>query len=541
MKKSLKIIMISTLSSTLFLFSGCSNENKTLAKNLDNTVTNLIYSATNLDMISDSDIQSFSTSNVSEQNFNNDECENDCQKNANCCENCENCMQFYQYPDNFHLPEKNLTNAKKQFTEKPISKISQRKNAILSVSNNIDNFDEETTTNQIVSFSTSSLSSKNDELQDLISTLINKRSTLLLYVNDLYKGNISVDSNHRSAINAYLNILKDNTSYFNNQKGIVSNQINQAKETFSNDSSSALVNAYIIRTNEAISTRIAKLESSIDAIDSILSILKANENSTSKSYIANNYESNSKKSQSNTNNDQLLDTQDLENNQTRISQNNTNDNIYNPQEQGLLNSQGLERTNNNTENININPNNNMPYPPYAHPNFPPFQWNSYGRFGQNLQNNNLMNTEVQTQNLENNSTQNSQIQTYEIQNENASRNTENQEKIENKNCENCENEESKENTSEEICKNRENNQESETTSAPINSNKETATNQTENIKKHDNILNEKLRDEQKDVQNKKQILNNKLQTEKQNSDDTKVSSFIAEKKDSECHSKGLKT
>lgn len=388
MKKILKTASCFMFAFTFILLCGCSNENKKLAKNLDNTVTNLVYSVTNLDFLSSSDLQSFSNNN-DDSTLNIDQfAENNTSKNANYCENCENCCtnsQNFTYDEYYKLPEnaKSISNSKKEFSSKPIKTLSasQTRSVSRESSENKKN---------VVTFSTTSIETKNQELQELISTLINKRSTLLLYINDLYKGNISIESDHKNAINAYMNILKDNTSYFNNQKGMVSNQISQAKQAIEKDESSALANAYIIRTDEAISTRIAKLESSISAIDSILSILKNNENSSSKSYIANNYDENITKQDSSNNNQQL---------QNYSNTNQTNQ-ISFPQ------NQGLDNTNINTEN-NINEQNNITnYPPkYPHypPKFPPYRPKIFDGHEQSIlqnqyyQNNNQSQVDMQNQ------------------------------------------------------------------------------------------------------------------------------------------------
>lgn len=533
MKNTFKTVMISMFSLSIILFSGCSNENKTLAKNLDNTVTNLIYSATNLDTISNSDIQNFQIKNIDENNLEFDDFENDSQDNSNCCDNWGKCTptsQYSQYPEEYRIPEKNMKNAKKNFSKNPVSKISQRKNVVISTTNNIENFDNEKTTHTpTVTFSTSTLATKNDELQSLITKLINKRSTLLLYVNDLYKGNISIDSNHRSAINAYLNILKDNTSFFNNQKGIVSNQINQAKEEFSNNISSVLVNAYIIRTNEAISTRIAKLESSIDAIDSILSILKANENTSSKSYIANNYQANNIQKQSDINKNKQTETPQILNEQnTQRSENN--------QQISPLN-QAFKTKNKSNENTNVNLNNNMPYPPNGQP-FPPTsgQWNPNFKLDSSWQNNNIQN-EKQQQIFENNTQQNkedSKIKiTKETQNISQERNNE-------RFNINCNNEEFNQKNLNKNCFECENNQEIETASKETNHGNEKKNFQTD-TKKHDNNLNENLRETQKEIQSKKQTLNKKLHSENNNKNELEISSFIAEKKNTQNNDKNFKT
>lgn len=378
MKKIIRFTMLSLLSLSLIIFTGCNSADKTLAKNLDNTVTNLIYSITNLDFADTADLNLLSTNtnktnNVTDNKENENITENQISnnsKNANCCENCNNSdslSQFQVKNQNYNMNENmsGYPGFNKEFCDKPISKAkyntycygNNKTNSVVSnQTNTADNMQEKNETKALVSFSTEQISENNQTLQSLISKLINKRSNLLLYINDLYKGNITIASTNKNAVNAYMNILKDNTSYFNQHRGLVTNQIDQAKELYNSDNSSSLINAYIIRTNEAIATRIAKLESSISAMDSILDIMKGSQNSNSKSYILNNY------------------------NQNVIRNNNvkTQDNINKPintettnqiNNENLKSTQGFENANINTENNNkptLN-NNNISYLPQ--PNF----------------------------------------------------------------------------------------------------------------------------------------------------------------------------
>ena len=267
MKKSFKFYIITILSFTLLTLAGCSNANKTLAKNLDNTVTNLIYSVTNLDFANDSELNSLAQTNTEKEQNNAINNNNQTNKNAICDDYYENSctnQQYYQNMQNYSV-QKNMSGHpefRNEFGKTPIR--NENENQIYNTYQNqikynlTDNNTQENTQNKneatrLVSFSTTQISENNKQLQNMISALINKRSNLLIYINDLYKGNISISNQNRNALNAYINIIKDNTAYFNQHRGMVSNQINQAKEILQNDNSSSLVNAYIIRTNEAIS------------------------------------------------------------------------------------------------------------------------------------------------------------------------------------------------------------------------------------------------------------------------------------------------
>ena len=56
---------------------------------------------------------------------------------------------------------------------------------------------------------------------------------------------------------------------------MVSNQLSQANSVKNNNASSPMINAYIIRTNEALQTRLSKLDAALMAIDAISDILSA--------------------------------------------------------------------------------------------------------------------------------------------------------------------------------------------------------------------------------------------------------------------------
>ncbi len=564
MKKIIRLTMLSLLSLSLIIFTGCNSADKTLAKNLDNTVTNLVYSITNLDFADTADLNLLSTNtnktnNITDNKENENITENQISnnsKNANCCENCNNSdslSQFQVKNQNYNM-NKNMSGYpgfNKEFCDKPISKAKyntycyryNKTNSVVSnQTNTADNMQEKNETKALVSFSTEQISENNQTLQSLISKLINKRSNLLLYINDLYKGNITVASTNKNAVNAYMNILKDNTSYFNQHRGLVTNQIDQAKELYNSDNSSSLINAYIIRTNEAIATRIAKLESSISAMDSILDIMKGSQNSNSKSYILNNY------------------------NQNAIRNNNvkTQDNINKPintettnqiNNENLKSTQGFENANINTENNNkptLN-NNNISYLPQ--PNFEnkqdfypynnPYYRNQTGYFPMPYQPYNW-----QPFNQCENCNGKNQKEQQEADNANAETNTLkdiSEQNIDNikhneNNTQNLESESQQTDKTKDIIKSGQQNQnktvnvshtieeefssnQDEILSNNEGSNKKTINEKTDkNEVKHDNTLNEKIREQQKEIRE------NKQSQENVNTFKNKISNFFIEDK-----------
>lgn len=564
MKKIIRLTMFSLLSLSLIIFTGCNSADKTLAKNLDNTVTNLVYSITNLDFADTADLNLLSTNtnktnNVTDNKENENITENQISnnsKNANCCENCNNSdslSQFQVKNQNYNMNENmsGYPGFNKEFCDKPISKAkyntycygNNKTNSVVSnQTNTADNMQEKNETKALVSFSTEQISENNQTLQSLISKLINKRSNLLLYINDLYKGNVTIASTNKNAVNAYMNILKDNTSYFNQHRGLVTNQIDQAKELYNSDNSSSLINAYIIRTNEAIATRIAKLESSISAMDSILDIMKGSQNSNSKSYILNNY------------------------NQNTIRNNNvkTQDNINKPintettnqiNNENLNDTQGFENANINTENNNkptLN-NNNISYPPqpnfenkqdfYPYNNpyyrsqtgyFPmpyqPYNWQPFNQCENCSGINQKEQQETNNANAETNTLKDASEQNIDNikHNENNTHNPESESQQTNKTNDATksgqQNQNKTVNVSHTIEEEFSSNQD-EILSNNEGSNKKTINEKTDKKEvKHENTLNEKIREQQKEIRE------NKQSQENVNTFKNKISNFFIEDK-----------
>ena len=153
MKKILRLTIFSLISLSLFIFTGCNSADKTLAKNLDNTVTNLVYSITNLDFADTSDLNFLDsdinkTNNVADisqsENKAHDQI-NDNTKNANCCENCNNSGSISEFQTNCQKYSMNENMSgyprfNKEFCDKPISKAkyntySYNNKAISDISN----------------------------------------------------------------------------------------------------------------------------------------------------------------------------------------------------------------------------------------------------------------------------------------------------------------------------------------------------------------------------------------------------------------------
>ena len=359
MNKTLRIMCLSLLSATTFVFSACSNESQNMARSLDNAVTSLIYTANTLDWADDSlienltDIDSYQTSEVTPNSFSNQDIKiNNLENENELLQETENNLSTEQdetynnfqrfshrqpnhFPDLADLSEEKIeylkaqrlaeiNNSKlsrNQYNRRPLRSIKnnyryylpERKRRQIINQDNIAEYNNFYQTNEIVNnansknqndnanknfyiknfrdtganlkmanYFTETINNSQAQVQEKIDELVAKRSDLLYYINDLYKGNVTLSKESTNAINAYMNIIKEITSYLTANKGIVTNQLEQALDIAETMTDAQLVNAYIIRTNEAIKTRLAKMDSASYAIDAITNILSTNSDSNLK-------------------------------------------------------------------------------------------------------------------------------------------------------------------------------------------------------------------------------------------------------------------
>lgn len=150
-----------------------------------------------------------------------------------------------------------------------------------------------------------------------INVLFSKRGDLLLYLNEMYGGNTNLTEDDLLAINVYMNILKDNSNYLNSYNGMLKNQINEAKEIYTENNNVNLINAYLIKAVETLQLRCAKIDTSILAMTSIIDIIKNN--------LINNYFDYNEHNISTENND--ITSNNSNANQTESSEDNSADNV----------------------------------------------------------------------------------------------------------------------------------------------------------------------------------------------------------------------
>lgn len=284
MKKNIKKILTATAISAISITTiGCSSNNNKLAKNIDNSMAKFVSSVNNLDYV---ETTAKATSKPNSKFGKIVETaagtqSEDASKNKLKVLNAKNdSIQFI----NNKIDELEIENT----ITRPNERTDNFKLYILSESPYVTfSSDDNSTFSMSIKFSTDKIEETSSEIESKINTLILKRSILMIYVNEIYNGNVNFTEDNKVAINAYVNVIKENTSFLNGNRGMVKNQLGLATDLVSKETNENLVNYYIIKSGEALETRANKLDSSISAIDSIIKIIETSLTETSSFYNSN--------------------------------------------------------------------------------------------------------------------------------------------------------------------------------------------------------------------------------------------------------------
>ncbi len=252
-----KIVTTSLLSAVAFSAIGCSTTNNKLAKNIDKSMAEFVSSINKLDYVETNTQDASKVGKIVETSNNSS-----------------------------YLNENIKTLELDPTITKPSERTDNFKLFVLSSSPYISFTSQDNSANLDINlkFSTDLIEQTSDEISDNINNLILKRSILMIYVNEIYNGNITLSEDNKVAINAYVNVIKENASFLNGNRGMVKNQLGIASNLVESNKNNELVNYYIIKSGEALETRSNKINSTISAIDSIINILESNLSSNSPYY-----------------------------------------------------------------------------------------------------------------------------------------------------------------------------------------------------------------------------------------------------------------
>ena len=273
-RKFKKLMATALLSMTATSAIGCANSNTKIANKINNGIEDFVSSINNLDYVETNNQNSNLGKIVSALN-----------------------------EDNLYTKMTYNTNIENTIT-RPTERSDNFKLYILSKTPFITLSSDDNNLNLTMQVSTEKIEETSDDINGKINQLILKRAILMIYVNEIYNGNVNLTEENRTAINAYVNIIKENTSYLNGNRGMVKNQLGMASDLINKESDDNIINYYIIKSGEALEIRSNKIESTISAIDSIISILEQNLNQNS-CYYQNNLTTNYQDMISKINNDNL--------------------------------------------------------------------------------------------------------------------------------------------------------------------------------------------------------------------------------------------
>lgn len=230
---------------------GCANNTSKIAQKINNGVNEFVSSINKLDYVD--------TNNT----------------NANLGK-----IVSANYDSNFLTKITKDANIENTITS-PTDRSDNFKLYVLSESPFISLTSSDNNLNITMQFSTEKIETTSDEINEKINKLILKRAILMIYVNEIYNGNVNLSEENKKAINAYVNVIKENASFLNGNRGMVKNQLGMASDLINNQNNENIVNYYIIKSGEALEIRSNKIDSTISSIDSIISILEQNLTSSS--------------------------------------------------------------------------------------------------------------------------------------------------------------------------------------------------------------------------------------------------------------------
>lgn len=373
-KKIKKIVTATILSVTASSALGCATTNTKIAQKINNGVNDFVSSINKLDYVD--------TNNTPN-------------KTLGKIVSAVNDSQVFNAVTSGTNIENTIT--------KPESRTDNFKLYTLSSTPFISLTSDENNVTLSIEFSTEKIENTSDEINNKINKLILKRAILMVYINEIYSGNVNLTDESRRAINAYVNVIKENASFLNGNRGMVKNQLNMASNLINSQNNDNIINYYIIKSGEALEIRSNKIDSTISAIDSIISILELNLTPSS-CYYQNSLTTSYENMLSNLNNSNSSDENTLLAKNIAESINLLDTGTENQIENSKINTTNPNITTNNLNSTTNNLNNNTRTSNPIH--------NTISQQTQ-TRNNNNNNLNKQSNNLQQNQKNENQIQTLE--------------------------------------------------------------------------------------------------------------------------------
>lgn len=278
-----KLILSLFLALLIPLFTACEVSNTDLANSLEGNMTRLVYSIGYLDSISVEDLTglvnnssyfthsslysgesqvSSTKENATANNVNLDT------SNTSPIDTGENALNGgLDCTTNNPLGGRTIFQNSNYRLNSYSSGITNNSNSLLSPTNNAVG------TYSAGTVDMSLLESNAEDLNNILLEISTKRGIIMLYCTDLRSGRATLSAPDKDAIKEYDDILEETTNYLNNTSGTLITYFNGISSISSQENSAELINAKLIRANEVLKTRYAKLDTCLDAMNAILNIL----------------------------------------------------------------------------------------------------------------------------------------------------------------------------------------------------------------------------------------------------------------------------
>ena len=117
------------------------------------------------------------------------------------------------------------------------------------------------------------LESNANDLNEILLDISKKRGIIMLYCTDLRSGRATLSTQDKEALAEYDDIIEETTNYLNNNTGTLTNYFNGISSISGQENSAELINAKLIRANEVLKTRYAKLDTCLDSLNAIINIM----------------------------------------------------------------------------------------------------------------------------------------------------------------------------------------------------------------------------------------------------------------------------
>lgn len=177
---------------------------------------------------------------------------------GNYASNCGNCNQCNNLTNNNGVIQGLTQNQLLGVTSESFEGVASNESGSASVS----------------SVDTSLLLTSASDLNEILMLISQKRGIIMLYCTDLRAGKGTLTADEKEAITEYIAIIKETTNYLNTYSNTLTTYMNNIKTIAYTENAQELINAKLIRTNEILKTRYAKLDTCIDSLDAIISILQ---------------------------------------------------------------------------------------------------------------------------------------------------------------------------------------------------------------------------------------------------------------------------